>query len=63
MRKLSPRQLQVLECLSQGDPNKIISRKLGITDGTTKVVVRTLMNKLGTRNRTELAVWYLEQQG
>ena len=63
MRKLSPRQLQVLECLSQGDPNKIISLKLGITNGTTKVVVRTLMNKLGTRNRTEPAVWYLEQQG
>jgi len=58
MRKLSPRQLQMPECLSQGDPNKIISRKLGITDGTTKVVVRTLMNKLGTRNRR-----YLEQQG
>lgn len=50
------RQYAVLVCLCQGDPNKVIGRKLGMTETTVKVHVREIMRKLGVCNRTQVAV-------
>jgi DNA-binding CsgD family transcriptional regulator len=46
----------VLVCLCQGDPNKVIGRKLGMTETTVKVHVREIMRKLGVSNRTQVAI-------
>jgi DNA-binding NarL/FixJ family response regulator len=54
-RRLTPREIAVLRHLCEGDPNKVIARKLGITDGTVKVHVRAMMKKVRARNRTQLA--------
>jgi two-component system nitrate/nitrite response regulator NarL len=54
--QLSTRERQILECLAQGDPNKLIARKLAITDATVKVHVKALLRKLRMANRTQLAV-------
>jgi hypothetical protein len=43
-------------CLCQGDPNKVIARKLGMTETTVKVHVREIMRKLGVVNRTQVAI-------
>jgi two-component system nitrate/nitrite response regulator NarL len=39
-----------------GLSNKEIARNLDIIEGTVKAHVRSLMGKLGVRNRTQLAV-------
>lgn len=53
---LTDRQREVLARVRQGEPNKQIARKLGMTEGTVKVHVRQIMRKLGASNRTQVAV-------
>jgi DNA-binding NarL/FixJ family response regulator len=55
-QKLSPRQVEVLERLQEGKPNKIIAYELGMAEATVKVHVRMIMRKLKARNRTEVAL-------
>jgi DNA-binding NarL/FixJ family response regulator len=55
-REFTERQYAVLVCLCQGDPNKVIGRKLGMTETTVKVHVREIMRKLGVCNRTQVAI-------
>ena len=52
---LTEREMQVLRLVAIGDANKAIARRLGISVGTVKVHVRSIMNKLGSRSRTEAA--------
>ncbi len=54
--ELTARQQAVLSCLCRGDPNKVIGRKLGMTETTVKVHVREIMRKLGVCNRTQVAI-------
>ncbi len=53
---LSPREREVLDLVRQGLSNKEISRALWITEGTAKVHVRHIFDKLGVRTRTEAAL-------
>jgi len=50
---LTPRQLEVLNLLSQGLPNKLIARRLDLSEGTIKLHVSAILRSLGTGNRTE----------
>jgi DNA-binding NarL/FixJ family response regulator len=52
----SRRQLEVLERLRQGKQNKIIAHELNMSEGTVKVHIRLIMNKLKARNRTQVAL-------
>lgn len=54
--EFTERQYAVLACLCEGDPNKVIGRKLGMTETTVKVHVREIMRKLGVCNRTQVAI-------
>ena len=54
--EFTERQYAVLVCLCQGDPNKVVGRKLGMTETTVKVHVREIMRKLGVSNRTQVAI-------
>ena len=54
--EFTERQYAVLTRLCQGDPNKVIGRKLGMTETTVKVHVREIMRKLGVCNRTQVAI-------
>lgn len=53
---LTPRQLDVLRCLMQGQPNKLIARELGLTEGTVKIHIAAILRALQARNRTEAVV-------
>lgn len=53
---LTPRQLDVLACLLQGRPNKLIARDLGLTEGTVKIHIAAILRSLGASNRTEAVV-------
>jgi DNA-binding NarL/FixJ family response regulator len=50
---LTPRELQVLQLVAQGQPNKGIARALGISENTAKFHVASLSAKLGAAGRAE----------
>jgi two-component system nitrate/nitrite response regulator NarL len=53
---VSRREREVLDLLAQGLKNKEIARALFITEGTVKVHVRHILEKLDVKTRTEAAV-------
>jgi DNA-binding CsgD family transcriptional regulator len=50
---LTPREVQVLELLAEGLPNKAIASRLDISDQTVKFHVSAICAKLGAANRTD----------
>lgn len=50
---LTERQIDVLRLLWRGEPNKMISRILQISEGTVKVHLAAIFRALNARNRTE----------
>lgn len=50
---LTPREIEVLELLGEGLPNKAIAERLGISHQTVKFHVASISAKLGASNRTE----------
>ena len=56
---LSDREAQILRCLVNGDPNKVIANRLDITEGTVKVHLKGMLKKINVSNRTQAAIWAL----
>jgi len=54
---LTDREGQTLALIASGMSNKQIGRELGISDGTVKIYVKNLLQKLNLRSRLELAAW------
>lgn len=50
---LTARELEVLQLLAQGLPNKIIAQRLHVSEHTVKFHVSSIMLKLGAASRTE----------
>jgi DNA-binding NarL/FixJ family response regulator len=57
IRSLSRRELVILRTLTEGASNKIIARKLVITESTVKVHMKAILRKLRLQNRTQAAIW------
>lgn len=55
----SPREAEILQRLLQGRSNKTIARELGITETTVKVHLKSLLRKINASNRTQAAIWAL----
>jgi DNA-binding NarL/FixJ family response regulator len=53
--RLTPRQLEVLDLLCQGLPNKAIGRKLNLTENTVRWHVQSILVSLNVSNRSEAA--------
>lgn len=58
---LTPRETEILCYIAEGCSNKVISRSLGITDGTVKLHVKSILRKLDIHSRVEAAVIAVEQ--
>lgn len=60
---LTERQIDVMRLLSQGKPNKLIARDLGISEGTVKIHLAAIFRALNVRNRVEAVVASRKLQG
>lgn len=62
VQQLTPRGCDILKLIAQGLPNKMIARKLMITESTVKVHVKHLLKKMKLKSRVEAAVWVLQEK-
>jgi len=53
---LAPRERELIRYVRQGLRNREIAKELGVTEGTVKVYLHAIFEKLGVKNRTELAI-------
>jgi len=58
---LTPRELEVLNLLAQGNENREIAEKLVISEATTRTHVSNIMSKLHLANRTQAALYALKE--
>ena len=61
LAELTPRELEILCHLAEGQSNKVIARNLGISDGTVKLHVKAILRKLDVHSRVEAAVIAVEE--
>ena len=59
--ELTPREMEILCHLSEGQSNKVIARHLDISDGTVKLHVKAILRKLSVHSRVEAAVMAVEK--
>jgi two-component system nitrate/nitrite response regulator NarP len=59
---LAPREAEIVVHVGRGLRNRDIGEALGMTEGTVKVYLHTIYQKLGVENRTELAILALERK-
>lgn len=57
---LTPRELEILQLVADGLSNKEIAERIFLSEGTTRNYVTSLLEKLGLRDRTQLAIYYLK---
>jgi two-component system nitrate/nitrite response regulator NarP len=53
---LAPRERELIRYVRQGLRNRDIAQQLGVTEGTVKVYLHGVFEKLGVSSRTELAI-------
>ena len=56
IEELTPRELQVLRLMAEGQSNKAIARSLGISEHTVKFHVNAILGKLSVQSRTVAVV-------
>lgn len=60
---LSPRESSILQFLQEGASNKLIARRLELTEATVKVHLKSILRKIRVKNRTQAAVWAIARNG
>jgi DNA-binding NarL/FixJ family response regulator len=60
--RLSPKELQIITCITQGKRNKEIAYQLGTTEQVIKNHLRKIYDKLGVSDRLELALYCLHNK-
>jgi DNA-binding NarL/FixJ family response regulator len=58
---LTPREVEVLSCVARGLANKEIAHKLGTANGTIKMHVQNILEKLGASDRTHAVTLAIER--
>lgn len=59
---LTPREIEILRLIVQGQCNKEIARSLGITLDTVKEHVQNILRKTAQSDRTQAALWAVRQE-
>jgi two-component system nitrate/nitrite response regulator NarL len=58
--KLTEREVQILNGLVKGHANKVIARTSDMSEATVKVHIKSILRKIRVANRTQAAIWALE---
>jgi len=58
---LTPREKDIIEFLIEGYTNKELADKFNISPHTVKALLEKIFDKLGTKNRVQLAVYALRE--
>jgi DNA-binding NarL/FixJ family response regulator len=60
--KLTGREQEVLDMITDGLPNKLIARRMGISERTVKAHLTNIYQRLGVTDRTQAALWAQRQR-
>jgi len=58
---LSPREMEILQCIARGLSNKEVARELGISQQTVKNHMTSILRKLAVNDRTQAALYALRR--
>jgi len=58
---LTPRESEVLVCITQGRSNREIAEQLGIAEKTVRIHVSSVLDKMGARDRTQATIYALQR--
>jgi two-component system, NarL family, nitrate/nitrite response regulator NarL len=58
--RITEREAQILDGLVKGHSNGMIARTCDITDATVKAHIKSIMRKIRVENRTQAAIWAME---
>ncbi|MDP9372617.1 MAG: response regulator transcription factor [Chloroflexota bacterium] len=57
---LTPREIEILDCVARGNSNKQIARLLSISDQTVKNHITSILRKLAVNDRTQAVLYALK---
>jgi DNA-binding NarL/FixJ family response regulator len=58
---LTPRESEVLSCITQGRSNREIAAELCIAEKTVRIHVSSVLDKMGARDRTQATIYALQR--
>ena len=58
---LTPRENEVLGCITHGCSNREIAEELGIAEKTVRIHVSSILDKMGARDRTQATIFALQR--
>lgn len=58
---LTDREMEIVGHLVNGEPNKLIARRLSVSEATVKAHVKAILRKLQVANRTQAAIWAVNE--
>lgn len=61
LTRLTPREVEIVKLITDGHRNKFIASRLSISEGTVKIHLHNIYEKIGVDGRLELMVWAREQ--
>ena len=59
--ELTPRESEVLACITQGRSNREIAEELRIAEKTVRIHVSSVLDKMGARDRTQATIYALQR--
>lgn len=59
--ELTPREAEVLTCITQGRSNREIAEELHIAEKTVRIHVSSVLDKMGARDRTQATIYALQR--
>ncbi len=59
---ISDRELDIIRLIAEGLSNKEIAAQLFLSEGTVRNYLSSILDKLGLRDRTQVAVFYLQKR-
>jgi len=59
--RLTKIELEIMRLVAEGKTNREIAAEIHLVEGTVKNYLENILNKAALKNRTQLAVYYVEK--